>query len=178
MTCKPRGRGFLPCHLQWRCNLQNASVCDLVAFASWRLCDLKRCDLGAPKERGQCDLGNCVPKRSVSSCDLRFRAAIQSYHWGQGCGLGKCVANMLRFCVCVWKATELLKPVFQVMSRDVELELPKSKTMSEKSNEANPLFPEGNSRQCNSLKRNLEGGWGSACDRLEKSNFCSERKAV
>ena len=58
-----------------RCDLQNASVCDLVAFASWRRCDLKRCDLGALKERGQCDLRNCVPKRSVSSCDLRFRTA-------------------------------------------------------------------------------------------------------
>ena len=59
-----------------RCDLQNASVCDLVAFVSWRRCDLKRCDLEARKERGQRDLGNCVPKRSVSSCDLRFKIAI------------------------------------------------------------------------------------------------------
>ena len=33
---------------------------------------------GALKERGQCDLEDCVPQRSVSSCDLRFRVAIQS----------------------------------------------------------------------------------------------------
>ena len=59
-----------------RCDLWNASVCDLVTFACWRRCDLKRCDLGALKERGQCDLDNCVPKRSVSSCDLRFKTAI------------------------------------------------------------------------------------------------------
>ena len=46
-----------------------------------------------------------MPKRSVSSCDVRFRTAIWSYHWGQGCDLGNCVAKTLRFCVCVWKAT-------------------------------------------------------------------------
>ena len=69
----------------------------LVAFASWRCCDL-----GALKERGQCDLGDCVPKHSVSSCDLQF----QSYHQGQGCDLGNCVAKTRRFCVCVWKATQ------------------------------------------------------------------------
>ena len=45
--------------------------------------------MGALKERGQCDLGNCVPKRSVSSCDLPFRATIG----GQGCDLGNCVAK-------------------------------------------------------------------------------------
>ena len=51
--------------------------------------------------------GNCVPKRSVSSCDLRFKTAIWSYHQGQGCNLGNCVAKTLRFCVCVWRATKL-----------------------------------------------------------------------
>ena len=37
---------------------------------------IKRCDVGALKETGQCGLGDCVPKRSVSSCDLGFRVAI------------------------------------------------------------------------------------------------------
>ena len=51
----------------------------MLAFAVLKLClrledaaTLKRCDLEALKERGPCALGNCVPKRSVSSCDLRF----------------------------------------------------------------------------------------------------------
>ena len=50
-------------------------------------------------------MGNCVPIRSVSSCDLRRKTTIQSYHRGQGCDLGNCVAKTLRCCVCVWKAT-------------------------------------------------------------------------
>ena len=40
-------------------------------------------------------------KTHVSSCDLRFRTAIWSYHRRQGCDLGKFVAKRLRFCVCV-----------------------------------------------------------------------------
>ena len=67
---------FRPLVALKRCDLQNARVCDLVALASWRCRDLKRCDLGALKERGQCDLGTCVPRRSVSSCDLRFKTAV------------------------------------------------------------------------------------------------------
>ena len=43
-----------------------------------------------------------MPKRSVSGCDLRFRTAIWSYHRGQGCDLGNCVAKTQRYCVCVW----------------------------------------------------------------------------
>ena len=46
------------------------------AFVSCRRRDLKHCDLGALNERGQCVLGDCVPKRSITSCDLRCRAAI------------------------------------------------------------------------------------------------------
>ena len=39
-----------------RCDVLNVSVCDLVvAFASSRRCNLKRSDLGALKEKGQCD---------------------------------------------------------------------------------------------------------------------------
>ena len=52
-------------------------------------------------------MADCVPNRSASSCDVRFRAT--SYHLGQGCDLGNCVAQTLRPCVCVWKATNSLK---------------------------------------------------------------------
>ena len=68
------------------CNLQNASVCDLVALATWRaacqsaahlavICDLN-CDSVLPPRQGR-DLGNCAPKT-------------------------------LRFYLRVWKATNLL----------------------------------------------------------------------
>ena len=51
-------------------------------------CNLKRCDLGALKERGQCDLGDCVPKHSLSSCDLRFIVATCGLPPGAGLRLG------------------------------------------------------------------------------------------
>ena len=54
--------------------------------------DLRRCDLGAVKERGQCDLGDGVPKYSAPSCDLRFRATTG--------GRGAILAKMLRSRVC------------------------------------------------------------------------------
>ena len=66
------------------------------------------------KERGHCDLGNCVPKRSVSSCDcdleLRFGATTGR---GQSCDLGNCIAKTLRF--CVWKATKMGSDAYVLM---------------------------------------------------------------
>ena len=49
----------------------------LVYLLSRRHCDLKRCDFsGATRERGQCASRGCMPKLSVSSCDLQFGIAI------------------------------------------------------------------------------------------------------
>ena len=39
-------------------------------------------------------------------CFTVFFIHFAPYQRGQGCDLGNCVAKMLRFCVCVWKATK------------------------------------------------------------------------
>ena len=56
------------------------------------------------KERGQCDLRTCMPKRSMSGCDLWFRAAFWRLPREGDCD---CIANALRYCVCVSTATKI-----------------------------------------------------------------------
>ena len=85
--CERTSGGFY-----WSSHYESKSEIKSGEFLFAILVALKRCDLGALKERGHCDLWDCVPKRSLSSRDLQFRTA--------------CAAKMLRFCVCTWKATK------------------------------------------------------------------------